>query len=77
MAPLSLPQEREPWAVVHTKKLDAVYLTLVGPKGRFAQGRLSGLAPTHRSTAGSPTTICCGSSSARWPISAAAIWPPS
>jgi excinuclease ABC subunit A len=43
MAPLNLPREREPWAVLHTKKLDAVYLTLVGPKGRFAQGRLSGL----------------------------------
>ena len=37
------PQQREPWAAVQTKKLDAVYLHLTGPKGRFAQGQITGL----------------------------------
>jgi excinuclease ABC subunit A len=35
--------QKEPWAAVQTKKADAVYLTLAGPKGRFALGRLTGL----------------------------------
>ena len=28
---------------MQTKKLDAVYLTLIGPKGRFALGRITAL----------------------------------
>ena len=35
--------QKEPWAAVQTKKIDAVHLTLAGPKGRFALGRLTGL----------------------------------
>jgi excinuclease ABC subunit A len=38
--PLELPGRKEPWAAVQTKKLDAVYLTLIGPKNRFALGRI-------------------------------------
>ena len=43
VVPLYIPGQHEPWAAVQTKKLDAVYLTLIGPKGRFPQGRLAGL----------------------------------
>ena len=43
VVPIYVPQQREPWAAVQTKKLDAVYLHLSGPKGRFAQGRIAGM----------------------------------
>jgi len=43
VVPIFVPQQREAWAAVQTKKLDAVYLHLIGPKGRFAQGRIAGL----------------------------------
>ncbi len=43
VVPLYVPQQREAWAAVQTKKLDAVYLHLTGPKGRFAQGQITGL----------------------------------
>ena len=43
IVPIYVPEQREPWAAVQTKKLDAVHLLLMGPKGRFAQGRLSDL----------------------------------
>jgi excinuclease ABC subunit A len=43
VVPLYVPQQREAWAAVQTKKLDAVHLHLTGPKGRFAQGRITGL----------------------------------
>jgi excinuclease ABC subunit A len=43
VVPVYLPQQREPWAAIQTKKLDAVYLWLTGPKGRFALGQLTGL----------------------------------
>jgi excinuclease ABC subunit A len=43
VVPLYVPRQHEPWVAVQTKKLDAVYLTLIGPKGRFPQGRLAGL----------------------------------
>jgi excinuclease ABC subunit A len=43
VVPVYVRQQHEPWAAVQTKKADAVYLTLIGPKGRFALGRLTGL----------------------------------
>jgi excinuclease ABC subunit A len=43
VAPVYVPQQHEPWAAVQTKKLDAVYLHLTGPKGRFALGQLTDL----------------------------------
>ncbi len=43
VVPLYLRGQREPWAAVQTKKLDAVYLHLRGPKGRFTQGQLTNL----------------------------------
>ena len=43
VVPLYIPQQHEAWAAVHTKKLDAVHLMLIGPKGRFVQGRLATL----------------------------------
>ncbi|MGE0536179.1 MAG: excinuclease ABC subunit UvrA [Pirellulales bacterium] len=41
---LRVPGQDEPWATVHTKRRAAVELTLTGPKGRFALGRIAGLA---------------------------------
>ncbi len=43
VVPWYVPEQREPWAAVQTKKLDAVYLHLTGPKGRFALGQVTGL----------------------------------
>ncbi len=43
VVPLYVPEQKEPWAAVQTKKLDAVYLMLMGPKGCITQGRLTGL----------------------------------
>jgi excinuclease ABC subunit A len=43
VVPLMVPQQHEPWAAVQTKKLDAVYLILMGPKARVTQGRITGL----------------------------------
>jgi excinuclease ABC subunit A len=43
VAPVYVPRQHEPWAAVQTKKLDAVYLHLTGPKGRFALGQLTEL----------------------------------
>jgi excinuclease ABC subunit A len=39
-----IPQQREPWATIHTKRPQALYLTLTGPKGKFALGQLVDLA---------------------------------
>ncbi|MDY0169436.1 MAG: excinuclease ABC subunit UvrA [Thermoguttaceae bacterium] len=43
MVPLYLFDQSEPWAVVQTKKSDAVYLHLTSPKNRFTQGRIRDL----------------------------------
>jgi excinuclease ABC subunit A len=43
VVPLLVPEQHEPRAAVQTKKLDAVYLILTGPKGRVTQGKLAGL----------------------------------
>ena len=43
VVPIYVPEQREPWAAVQTKKLDAVYLHLMGPKGRFALGQITEL----------------------------------
>jgi excinuclease ABC subunit A len=38
-----VPEQREPWATIQTKKPHALMLHLNGPKGRFALGRLLNL----------------------------------
>ncbi len=43
VVPFIVPQQKEAWAAVQTKKLDAVYLHLAGPKGRFALGQITNL----------------------------------
>ena len=43
VVPFFVPQQKEPWAAVQTKKLDAVYLHLIGPKGRFTLGQITDL----------------------------------
>ena len=39
-----VPDQKEPWASVQTKKTDAVWLTLTGPKGAATLGRLTPFA---------------------------------
>jgi excinuclease ABC subunit A len=41
--PIHLPGRKRPWAGLVTKKPDAVHLTLIGPKGRFALGQITAL----------------------------------
>jgi excinuclease ABC subunit A len=36
--------QNEPWATIHTKRVTSVDLTLTGPKGKFALGRIADLA---------------------------------
>ena len=43
VVPMYVPAQHEPWAAVQTKKLDAVYLHLSGPKGRFTLGQITDL----------------------------------
>ena len=43
VVPIYLPGRQEPWAAVQTKKLDAVYLHLMSPKGRFTMGQITEL----------------------------------
>ncbi len=43
VVPLYVPEQKEPWAAVQTKKLDGVHVTLFGPKGGVTQGRIAGL----------------------------------
>ncbi len=38
------PGGGEPWATIHTKRQAGIDLSLAGPKGRFALGRIAGLA---------------------------------
>ena len=41
---LLVPQQREPWATIYTKRPQSVIVQLTGPKGRFALGRIVELA---------------------------------
>jgi excinuclease ABC subunit A len=43
VVPFYVPEQKEPWAAVQTKKLDAVYLHLVGPKDCFTMGQITRL----------------------------------
>ena len=43
VVPVYVPEQHEPWAAVQTKKLDAVHLHLMGPKGRFTLGQITEL----------------------------------
>jgi excinuclease ABC subunit A len=43
VVPVYVPEQKEPWAAVQTKKIDGVYLHLVGPKGRFTLGQITDL----------------------------------
>ena len=40
---LFVPEQKEPWATLHTKRVDSLHLTLTGPKDRFAMGRIAKL----------------------------------
>jgi excinuclease ABC subunit A len=54
VVPVYVPQQKEPWASVQTKKLDAVYLHLAGPKGRFTLGQITELGYNPRLGGGRP-----------------------
>lgn len=41
MVPIYLPGRKEPWAIVRTKRPDAVYVHFSGPAGRFPFGRIA------------------------------------
>jgi excinuclease ABC subunit A len=41
---LMVPGRREPWATVHTKRLEGIDLVLNGPAGAFATGRIAEMA---------------------------------
>jgi excinuclease ABC subunit A len=43
VVPVHVTKRKVTWAVLATKKLDAVHLNLLGPKGRFALGQITGL----------------------------------
>jgi excinuclease ABC subunit A len=47
-----VPQQREPWATIHTKRITGLDLTLNGPKGHFALGRITELGVDREFTAG-------------------------
>ena len=49
---LFVPGGIEPWASIHTKRLEGVDLQLTGPKGAFALGRLTDLAAERQLEAG-------------------------
>ncbi len=48
VVPFYVPEQREPWAAVQTKKTDAVYLSLSGPKNRFPLGRVRELGSARK-----------------------------
>lgn len=52
---LIVPQQREPWATIHTKRPQSLSLTLTGPKGKFALGRLLELGVERELDDASPT----------------------
>ncbi len=49
---LFVPQQREPWATIHTKRPAGLDLSLTGPKGHFALGRITELGSDREFTAG-------------------------
>jgi excinuclease ABC subunit A len=40
LVPVHVGKKKQPWASLQTKRPDAVYLDLFGPKGRFALGQI-------------------------------------
>ncbi len=54
---LFVPEQKEPWATLHTKKPQALELSLTGPSGQFTLGRVARLANRRRLTAGARDTF--------------------
>ncbi len=52
-----VPGQNEPWASLFTKRQAGLDLQLTGPKGRFALGRLTGLAADREFQAGPQTDV--------------------
>ncbi len=47
-----VPEQREPWATIYTKRIAGLDLTLTGPAGNFALGRITELGVDREFTAG-------------------------
>ncbi|MCE5266425.1 MAG: excinuclease ABC subunit UvrA [Planctomycetaceae bacterium] len=56
VVPICLPNHRRAWAAVQTKKLDAVYLHLMAPKGSFTLGQITELGHEPELDAAAPDT---------------------
>ena len=54
---LLVPGQKEPWATLHTKRSQALELSIVGPSGQFTLGRIAQLGNRRRLTAGSRDTF--------------------
>ena len=66
----SCAAQSEPWATIHTKRVDAVYLQLTGPKNHFALGQLTELGSDRNLDTTSPNSIASTFAFIRLPI-----WP--
>ena len=54
---LFVPGQKEPWATLHTKRPQALELSIIGPSGQFTLGRIARLGNSRRLSAGSLDTF--------------------
>ena len=54
---LFVPGQKEPWATLHTKRSQALELSITGPTGQFTLGRIARLGNSRRLSAGSVDTF--------------------
>ena len=57
---LFVPGQKEPWATLHTKRSQALELSITGPTGQFTLGRIARLGNSRRLSAGSVDTFKFG-----------------
>ena len=55
-----MPGQKEPWATLHTKRSQALELSITGPTGQFTLGRIARLGNSRRLSAGSVDTFKFG-----------------
>ena len=54
---LIVPGQKEPWATLHTKRAQALELSITGPHGQFTLGRIARLGSSRSLSAGSLDTF--------------------
>ena len=54
---LFVPGQKEPWATLHTKRPQALELSIIGPSGQFTLGRIARLGNSRQLSAGSLDTF--------------------